>query len=39
LLEELNKQGITIVLVTHDLKVGQKADRIINISDGKIVNV
>lgn len=37
ILEELNEQGITIVLVTHDCKIGQRADRIINIDDGKIM--
>ena len=28
--------GITLVLVTHDMKVAEQADRIIQLSDGKI---
>ena len=29
--------GITLVLVTHDMKVAEQADRIIQLSDGQIV--
>ncbi|MDY4491274.1 MAG: hypothetical protein SPE19_12255 [Candidatus Faecousia sp.] len=29
--------GITLVLVTHDLHVAEQADRVIGLSDGKIV--
>ncbi|WP_025563392.1 MacB family efflux pump subunit [Psychromonas sp. SP041] len=36
LLQELHKDGHTIILVTHDLEVAQFADRIIEIKDGKI---
>jgi len=36
--QELNDQGITIVLVTHDLRVAQHAQRIVEISDGKITD-
>ena len=36
--QELNEQGITIVLVTHDLRVAQHAERIVEISDGKITD-
>lgn len=32
----LNKQGITLFLVTHDAAVAAKADRIIFLSDGRI---
>lgn len=28
--------GITLVLVTHDMKVAEQADRIIQLSDGRI---
>ena len=28
--------GITLVLVTHDMKVAEQADRIIQLSDGQI---
>ena len=37
LLLELNAQGHTIIMVTHDPKVAAHAHRIIEISDGKIV--
>ena len=36
LLKELNKQGQTIILITHDSKVADSAKRKITISDGKI---
>jgi len=36
--QELNEQGITVVLVTHDLRVAQHAERIVEISDGLIVD-
>jgi macrolide transport system ATP-binding/permease protein len=38
ILEELHAEGHTIILVTHDMKVAEHADRIIEISDGEIVN-
>lgn len=37
LLAELSRQGHTVILITHDPKVGAHADRLIEISDGKIV--
>lgn len=33
----LNKKGITLILVTHDLELAQKCQRQIMIKDGKIV--
>jgi len=36
LLTELNKDGKTIVMVTHDEKDAEYADRIINIVDGRV---
>ena len=37
ILKALNKEGKTIVLVTHDLKIANYADRIIHLEQGKIV--
>lgn len=34
--EDLNKNGETIILITHDMKVASHAKRIMRISDGKI---
>jgi ABC-type lipoprotein export system ATPase subunit len=35
-LEELNKAGQTIVMVTHDERIARKAGRTITLADGKI---
>lgn len=37
LFRELNKDGHTVIIVTHDLEIAKQCDRIIEISDGKIV--
>lgn len=37
LLKNLNKQGKTIIMVTHDQNVAKEANKIIHIIDGKIV--
>jgi putative ABC transport system ATP-binding protein len=38
LFESLNRDtGITLIIVTHDLEVSQRADRVIRIEDGHIV--
>ena len=36
--EELNKEGKTIIMVTHDLDMAKHADKIYKLKDGKIVN-
>lgn len=36
LLEELNQQGKTVVIVTHDLSIAKRCGRVIEIVDGKI---
>ena len=37
LLERLNRDGMTILMVTHDPQLGTHADRIIHLKDGRIV--
>lgn len=37
-LEDLNKQGITIVIVTHEEEIGQHARRIIRFRDGHVLS-
>lgn len=37
ILEQLNEQGITLLLVTHDAELGKRADRIIHMVDGKVL--
>ncbi|WP_062077587.1 ABC transporter ATP-binding protein [Demequina globuliformis] len=39
LLQELNRQGKTIIIVTHNLSVGQIADRVITVVDGQIKSI
>ncbi len=37
LLEELNRKGITLAVVTHDPEVARRAGRILEMRDGEIV--
>jgi putative ABC transport system ATP-binding protein len=37
LIDELHAQGLTIVMVTHDPRVAQRAGRVITLSDGVII--
>ena len=36
-LEELNQKGITLIVVTHDPELGQRARRRLSMDDGKII--
>lgn len=36
MLKRLNESGQTIILITHDINVAKKAQRIVQISDGKL---
>lgn len=38
ILRELHSEGRTVVLITHDNEIAEQADRVIQISDGKIVS-
>lgn len=38
ILEELNRNGRTIVLITHDDEIAKKAKRVIRIGDGKVIS-
>ncbi|QWK81581.1 MacB family efflux pump subunit [Ochrobactrum sp. BTU1] len=38
ILRELHAEGHTIILVTHDKKIAEHADRVVEISDGVIVS-
>lgn len=38
LLEELHRSGRTVILITHDQEVAERADRTIEIRDGKIIS-
>jgi putative ABC transport system ATP-binding protein len=38
LLVELNNDGNTLILITHDLKIAERAKRVISLSDGKILS-
>lgn len=36
LLEDINKQGTTIIMVTHDAKLAQRSPRAIQVMDGRV---
>ena len=38
LLEQLNADGITLIVVTHDVEVGSRANRYVKFVDGSIVS-
>ena len=37
LLKDLNKQGITLIVITHDMSIAKQAGRVIQIKDGHMV--
>jgi putative ABC transport system ATP-binding protein len=37
LLRDLNKEGITLIIITHDMAIARQADRVIQIKDGNVV--
>ncbi|MBS1128878.1 MAG: PhnL, partial [Nitrospirae bacterium] len=37
ILVDLNKQGVTVMIVTHDHDVAARCKRIINLKDGQVV--
>lgn len=39
ILTEINREGQSVVMVTHDIKAAARADRLILIKDGKIADV
>ena len=39
LLQELNREGQTIILITHDINIANKAKRILKMMDGKLEEV
>jgi putative ABC transport system ATP-binding protein len=38
ILTELNRQGVTVIIVTHDPDVAAQCRRIINLKDGRVLN-
>lgn len=37
LLKGLNKQGITLIIITHDLSIARQAGRVVQIRDGRLM--
>jgi putative ABC transport system ATP-binding protein len=38
LIEKMNQQGLTLIIVTHDPLIGKRARRVISLRDGSVVN-
>ena len=36
-MQELHREGNTIVLITHDNSIARKAERIIRLEDGRVI--
>jgi len=39
LIEEINRQGTTVIMVTHDLELARRAQRNVHVVDGQIVDL
>jgi len=39
LLEELHRDGATIVMVTHDMQLAARAQRNVHVMDGQVVDI
>ncbi len=37
LLKDLNKQGITLIIITHDVNIARQAGRVVQIKDGRLM--
>ncbi|WP_165384262.1 ATP-binding cassette domain-containing protein [Leucobacter triazinivorans] len=38
MLRDLNRDGVTVIMITHDPSIARTADRVIEISDGKVLS-
>lgn len=38
LIESMNREGLTLIVVTHDPAIGERARRVIHLRDGEIIN-
>jgi len=38
LIEDMNRRGLTLIVVTHDPRIGERARRRIQLSDGLVVS-
>jgi putative ABC transport system ATP-binding protein len=39
LFTELNREGMTVIMITHDAQVAEHANRVVHIQDGRLVQV
>lgn len=37
LIERLNAEGLTLIVVTHDIELGERARRLVRLADGRVV--